>query len=184
MKYLVLPQNQQEPNTHLKLMYRDNQFWFQVIKQVKKKKLEFTNVPLNTIALINVVNKAINLEQNGRYASDDSRSNATLPADERYIVDMSNPPSMNNLPEEEIFIDIWEQDDGLAIIIIIGEDNNEVIRCFIDDLTLEKVQNFIRNMCEDMIKQMMPIKGHEMDTGDYVNQFGCCDNCDICHCAP
>ena len=71
---------------------------------------------------------------------------------------------MENLPDEEVLVNLWVQDDGLEIMIYRGEDGG--INYLMCKETLKRVQKFIFDIGEELKRQFMNIGDNGMDAGD------------------
>jgi hypothetical protein len=183
MSYIHLPHQQQDPNAHQSIVYRDNQLWFQRITQIDSTKFQFFNVPLDASNFAGAVRKMLFPNQPSNYAPEDGLSCGTPTIAEQYIIDTS-APRRQDLPDEEVLLNIWIQSDGLEIMIYIGEDDG--LNYLMDEAVLQDVNEFITDILEYLKRQMMLLTGNVMATMACVEQaagmpFQCCGQCESCH---
>jgi hypothetical protein len=186
MRYLNLPQQQQDPSVYQNIIYRDSRFWFQRIKQIEETKFEFLNIPMETSNFLGAIKRALFPDESSTCAPGIEDSNGTQTVAQAYIIHTSDPPRMENLPDEEVLVNLWVQDDGLEVMAYIGEDDG--FNCLMDEALLKEVHKFITDIGADLKQQMMLLTGIVTETKACVEQvtgkpFQCCGQCEVCHCA-
>jgi hypothetical protein len=179
MRFLNLPQ-QQDLNICQYIIYKDSKFWFKRIKQTEETKFEFLNIPMEPSNFIGAIKRALFPN-----ASNINDSNGTQAIAQAYIIHSSDPPRMENQPDEEVLVNIWVQDDALEIMIYVGADDG--INYLMDEAVLLEVHKFITDIVEDLKQQIVLLTGNETETGSCVERasgipFQCCGQCDVCHC--
>ena len=183
MTYINLPNQQPDLGVVINILYRDNQLWFQRITQVDDDKFDFIQVPLDR-TFTSAVRKTVFLNQSNFHVLDveDSYGETII---EHYVVDRSDPPRIDSLPDEEAFSNLLIRDDGsLELTISTSEDDG--INYLMDQGMLKNVCQFINDTCEDVKRQAMLLTS-VTDAEDCGNQipgkpFECCGKCEVCHC--
>ncbi len=185
MDFINLPQQPQDTSIFQNIIYRDSQLWFLRVTQTEGTKFKFFNVPLDTNNFTCAVRKALFPDQPNTYLTEDGSSCGRPTIAEAYIIDACDPPQRQDMPDEEVLVNLWIQTDGLEIMIYVGADDG--INYLMDEAVLLEAHRFITDILENLKRQMLLLTSNT-DTVDCVNQiaekpFGCCGKCEVCHCA-
>jgi hypothetical protein len=186
MSYIHLPHQQQDTDACQNIIYRDGQLWFQRVTQIDDTKFQFFNVPLDASNFTGAVRKALFPDQPSNYIPEDGLSCGRPTLAQAYIFEACDPPKRQDLPDEEVLVNLWIQSDGLEIMVYFGEDDG--INYVMDDAVLQDVNDFINGILEDLKRQMMLLTSNVTATMACVEQtagmpFQCCGQCEVCHCA-
>jgi len=163
MSYLHLPHQQLDTGACHNITYRDGQLWFQRVTQIDDTKFQFFNVPLDASNFIGAVRKMLFPDQPNDYVPRDGLSCGKPTIAQAYIFEACDPPKRQDMPDEEVLLNIWIQSDGLEIMIYIGEDGG--INYLMDDAVLRDVNDFINGIVEDLKRRIILLEGDAMDTG-------------------